>query len=93
MREGDTLVVWKSDRLSRALKQLKNIINLLNEKWMISKGLQESIETGSSGGYLIFHLFDPLAEFEREMISRSDNCSHGDTERKRQGRRSSRKAQ
>ena len=39
-RGGDTLVVWKSDRVSKALEQLKNIINLLNEKWMISKGLQ-----------------------------------------------------
>ena len=74
MHGSYTLVVWKSDGLSRALKQLKNIMNLLNEKGMNSKGLQESIDTGSSGGYLIFHLFDSLAEFEREMISRSDNC-------------------
>ena len=93
MREGDTLVVWKSDGLSRALEQLKNIINLLNEKWMNFKGLQESVDTGSSGGKLIFHLFDPLAEFEREMISRSDNCCCDSSGKERQGRRSSKKAQ
>ena len=84
MREGDTLVVWKSDGLSRALEQLKNIINLLNEKWMNFKGLQESVDTGSSGGKLIFHLFDPLAEFEREMIS--DRTIAGVTAAKERGR-------
>ena len=59
-------------------------MNLLNEKGMNFKGLQESIDTGSSGGYLIFHLFDPLAEFKGEMISRSENCRHGGSERERQ---------
>ena len=87
MRGGDTRVVWKSDGQSRALKQLKNIMNLLNEKGMNIKSLQESIDTGSSGGKLPFHLFDPLAEFEREMISRSDNCWYSSSGKKRQGRR------
>ena len=69
MREGDTLVVWKLDRLGRSLKHLIDIINLLNEKGMYFKSLQESIDTGSSGGKLIFHVFGALAEFERDMIS------------------------
>ncbi len=68
MREGDTLVVWKLDRLGRSLKHLIDIINLLNEKGMYFKSLQESIDTGSSGGKLIFHVFGALAEFERDMI-------------------------
>ena len=63
MRGGDTRVVWNSDRLIRALRQVEDIIKLLKEKGMNIKSLQESIDTGSSGGYLIFHLFDPLAEF------------------------------
>ena len=63
MRGGDTRVVRDSDRLSRALRQVEDIIKLLKEKGMNIKSLQESIDTGSSGGYLIFHLFDPLAEF------------------------------
>ena len=78
------LVVWKSDRVSRPLKQLKNIMNLLKEKGMNSKDLQKSIETGSSGGYLIFHLFNPLAEFEREMIC--DRTIAGVTAAKERGR-------
>ena len=69
MREGDTLVVWKLDRLGRSLKHLIDIINLLNKKGMYFKSLQESIDTGSSGGKLIFHVFGALAEFERDMIS------------------------
>ena len=74
MRVGDTLVVLKSDGLSRSLRQVEDIIKLLKEKGMNIKSLQESIDTGSSGGKLPLNLFDPLAEFEREMINRSDNC-------------------
>ena len=80
MRGGDTRVVRDSDRLSRSLRQVEDIIKLLKEKGMNIKSLQESIDTGSSGGYLIFHLFNPLAEFEREMIRRSDNCRHDSSE-------------
>ena len=69
MQEGDTLVVWKLDRLGRSLKHLIDIITLLNEKGMYFKSLQESIDTSSSGGKLIFHVFGALAEFERDMIS------------------------
>lgn len=69
MREGDTLVVWKLDRLGRSLKHLIEIINQLNKKKMYFKSLQEKIDTSTSGGKLIFHVFGALAEFERDMIS------------------------
>ena len=68
MREGDTLVVWKLDRLGRSLKHLIDVINRLNDNKMYFKSVQESIDTASSGGKLIFHVFGALAEFERDMI-------------------------
>ena len=68
MREGDTLVVWKLDRLGRSLKHLIDVINRLNDNKMFFKSVQESIDTASSGGKLIFHVFGALAEFERDMI-------------------------
>ena len=68
MREGDTLVVWKLDRLGRSLRHLIDVINRLNDNKMYFKSVQESIDTGSSGGKLIFHVFGALAEFERDMI-------------------------
>ena len=68
MREGDTLVVWKLDRLGRSLRHLIDVINRLNNNKMYFKSVQESIDTASSGGKLIFHVFGALAEFERDMI-------------------------
>ena len=68
MREGDTLVVWKLDRLGRSLKHLIDVINRLNDNKMYFKSVQESIDTASSGGKLISHVFGALAEFERDMI-------------------------
>ncbi|EOQ15642.1 hypothetical protein KQ3_05093 [Bacillus cereus B5-2] len=68
VREGDTLVVWKLDRLGRSLKHLIETINTLNEKGIAFWSLQENMDTSTSGGKLIFHVFGALAEFEREMI-------------------------
>ncbi|MGI2729412.1 recombinase family protein [Bacillus cytotoxicus] len=68
VREGDTLVVWKLDRLGRSLKHLIETINTLNEKGSAFRSLQENMDTSTSGGKLIFHVFGALAEFEREMI-------------------------
>ncbi|HDR8143884.1 TPA: recombinase family protein [Bacillus cereus] len=68
VREGDTLVVWKLDRLGRSLKHLIETINILNEEGIAFRSLQESMDTSTSGGKLIFHVFGALAEFEREMI-------------------------
>ena len=68
MREGDTLVVWRLDRLGRSLTQLIETVNTLKEYKKFFKSLQENIDTGSPGGKLIFHIFGALAEFERDII-------------------------
>ncbi|TFB12474.1 recombinase family protein, partial [Candidatus Marinimicrobia bacterium MT.SAG.4] len=67
--KGDTLVVWKLDRLGRSLKHLIEIINNLMDNGMYFMSLQEKIDTTSTSGKLIFHIFAALAEFEREIIS------------------------
>ena len=69
MRKGDTLVVWKLDRLGRSLRHLIEIINKLMDHGMYFMSLQEKIDTTSTSGKLIFHIFAALAEFEREIIS------------------------
>ncbi len=68
LRKGDTLVVWKLDRLGRSLKHLIEVVTSLNECGVYFKSLQENIDTSSSGGKLIFHIFGALAEFERDII-------------------------
>ena len=73
-REGDSLVVWKLDRLGRSLKHLIETINVLHEKKVGFVSLQESIDTTTSGGKLIFHVFGALAEFERELIRERTNA-------------------
>src|SRR5438067_13556140 len=65
LREGDTLVVWKLDRLGRSLRQLIETINRLQERGIGFKSLTEQIDTTTSGGQLIFHVFAALAEVER----------------------------
>lgn len=67
-RDGDTLVVWRLDRLSRSLKNLIEMVALLEGKGIGLKSLQEAIDTQTSGGKLIFHIFGALAEFERNLI-------------------------
>lgn len=67
-RQGDTIVVWRLDRLSRSLKDLIEVVSLLDEKGIGIKSLHESIDTSSSSGKLIFHIFGALAEFERNLI-------------------------
>ena len=69
MRKGDTLVVWKLDRLDRSLRNLIEVINDLMDDGMYFMSLQENIDTTSTSGKLIFHIFAALAEFEREIIS------------------------
>lgn len=68
LREGDTLVVWKLDRLGRSIQHLIQTVNALQTKKIGFKSLQESIDTSTSGGKLIFHFFSALAEFERDLI-------------------------
>lgn len=66
--EGDVIVVWRLDRLSRSLKDLIEMVAALDEKKIGLKSLHESIDTSSSSGKLIFHIFGALAEFERNLI-------------------------
>jgi DNA invertase Pin-like site-specific DNA recombinase len=68
LRPGDTLVVWRLDRLGRSLKHLIDTITLLHDKQIGFKSLTENIDTTTSGGKLIFHIFGALAEFERDII-------------------------
>ena len=68
VREGDVLVVWRLDRLGRSLKYLIEIITTLNERGIGFKSVTEQIDTTTSGGKLIFHVFGALAEFERDII-------------------------
>lgn len=68
LRKGDTLVVWKLDRLGRSLTHLIETVKELSDKGIGFKCLQENIDTTTSGGQLIFHIFGALAQFERELI-------------------------
>lgn len=68
LRKGDTLVVWKLDRLGRSLKNLVEIIHDLDQRGVAFRSITESIDTISAGGKLVFHLFGALAEFEHSLI-------------------------
>lgn len=68
MRNGDTLVVWKLDRLARSLKQLIETVEELERRGIGFRSLTENIDTTTPGGRLIFHIFAALAEFERSII-------------------------
>lgn len=68
LREGDQLIVWRLDRLGRSLKDLVEIVNELELKSVGFQSLNESIDTTSPTGKLIFHIFASLAEFERSLI-------------------------
>ena len=68
LREGDTLVVWRLDRLGRSLKDLIEWVTYLEDKGVGLKSLQEAIDTTTPSGELVFHRFAALAEFERNLI-------------------------
>ncbi|CAO3959073.1 recombinase family protein [Achromobacter mucicolens] len=68
LRAGDTLVVWRLDRLGRSLPHLVQIVTDLEQRGVGFESLTEKIETGSAAGKLIFHVFAALAEFERGLI-------------------------
>lgn len=67
-RAGDTLVVWRLDRLGRSLKDLIRLAEQLEGQGVGLRSLHEAIDTASPGGRLVFHLFGALAEFERNLI-------------------------
>ena len=68
LRDGDTLTVWKLDRLGRSMKHLIEIVTELEAKGVGFRSLTENIDTTTSGGRLVFHLFGALAQFERDLI-------------------------
>ena len=68
LREGDTLVVWKLDRLGRSVKQLVDLVGELHKQGVQFKSLTDSIDTGTPSGRFFFHVMTSLAEMERELI-------------------------
>lgn len=68
LRPGDTLVVWRLDRLARSLKDLIGLVSTLKDKEIHLSSLNENIDTNSLNGRLIFHIFAALAEFESGLI-------------------------
>jgi DNA invertase Pin-like site-specific DNA recombinase len=74
IRKGDTLVVWRLDRLGRSLPHLITTMTGLEERGIGFKSLTENIDTATSGGKLIFHIFGALAEFERNLIRERTNA-------------------
>jgi DNA invertase Pin-like site-specific DNA recombinase len=70
LRKGDTLIVWRLDRLDRSLKDLIEWVTYLAQEGVGFRSLQEAIDTTSPSGKLTFHIFAALAEFERNLIKK-----------------------
>jgi DNA invertase Pin-like site-specific DNA recombinase len=68
LRPGDTLIVWKLDRLGRSLRHLIETVRALEARGVGFRSVTEGIDTTTPGGRLVFHLFGALAEFERDLI-------------------------
>ncbi|TDW20169.1 resolvase-like protein [Rhizobium azibense] len=69
LRRGDTLTVWRLDRLGRSLFELLALVRDLNERGVEFRSLSESLDTGTSAGRLLLHVLASMAEFERLLIS------------------------
>ena len=74
LRTGDTLVVWKLDRLARSMKQLIETVDTLKAEGVGFRSLTEAIDTTSAAGELFFHIFGALAQFERSIIRERTNA-------------------
>ncbi|MBA3014371.1 MAG: recombinase family protein [Proteobacteria bacterium] len=68
LRDGDTLVVWKLDRLGRSVKNLVDLVGELHKQGVQFKSLTDSIDTGTPSGRFFFHVMASLAEMERELM-------------------------
>lgn len=69
LRSGDTLVVWRLDRLGRSLAHLIETVTTLKKQGIAFKSITEHIDTSTATGQLVFHIFGALAEFERNLIN------------------------
>ena len=74
LRAGDTLVVWKLDRLARSMKQLIEVVDQLKAREIGFRSLTEAIDTTTAAGELFFHIFGALAQFERSIIRERTNA-------------------
>ena len=68
LREGDTLVVWRLDRLGRSITHLIQTVSGLGKRGVGFKSVTENLDTTTSGGKFVFHIFGALAELERDII-------------------------
>lgn len=84
LREGDTLVIWKLDRLARSLKQLIETAEDLKGRGIGLVSLTDAIDTSSPGGMLVFHMLGAIAEFEHALIR--ERTAAGLAEAKRRGK-------
>ena len=89
VREGDTLVVWKLDRLGRSVKNLVDLTTALHEQGVQFKSLTDAIDTGTPSGRFFFHVMASLAEMERELTV--ERTRAGLEAARRRGRRGGRK--
>ncbi len=88
LRAGDTLVVWKLDRLARSLKMLITTADDLARRGIGLVSLTESLDTTTPGGTLVFHVFGAIAQFERALIR--ERTAAGLVEARRRGRKGGR---
>ena len=88
-RAGDTLVIWKLDRLGRSLRDLIEIVNRLEQSGISFVCITQNIDTRTPGGKLFFHIFGALAEYERELIR--ERTKAGLTAARARGRKGGRK--
>lgn len=89
LRGGDTLVVWKLDRLGRSVKQLVDLVNELHKQGIQFKSLTDAIDTGTPSGRFFFHVMASLAEMERDLTV--ERTRAGLETAKRLGRKGGRK--
>jgi DNA invertase Pin-like site-specific DNA recombinase len=84
LEAGDTLVVWKLDRLGRSVVDLANIVNDLGERGVEFRSLTEGFDTTTNGGKLLFHVMAAMAEYERAIIR--ERVQNGVDAARKQGR-------
>lgn len=74
LRAGDTIVVWKLDRLGRSLKNIIDLVLDFNQKQVVVKGLTDGVDTSTSNGRLFLNIMASLAEYEKELIRERTNA-------------------